>query len=81
MSDLDFSTLSPGELKDALDGPALPPPNGILSDFDNPRNHNKAGLAGLVICLTVSTVFLFIRLYMKLFKLKQPHIVECKYCL
>ncbi|KAK8119982.1 uncharacterized protein PG998_004608 [Apiospora kogelbergensis] len=34
---LDLSGLSPDQLATALEGPALPPPNGTASDFDHPR--------------------------------------------
>ena len=79
MTDLDFSGLSPVDLEQVLDGPDLLPPHGTTSDFIHPPNQNGVGLAGLVVCLTISTIFLFIRVYVEFFKLKKPHVVECKH--
>lgn len=78
MSDLDFSGLSPEMLKQALDGPALPPPEGVDPNFDTPANENAVELASLVICLVFSSAFLFIRIYVKISELKYIHIGDCE---
>lgn len=78
MSDLDFSLVPPGKLQDALDGPALQPPEGVVPNFKNPWNENAASLFGLVLCLIASTTFLLVRIYVRFIKLKLKHLGDCK---
>ncbi|KAI0808813.1 hypothetical protein GGR55DRAFT_650947 [Xylaria sp. FL0064] len=44
------------------DVPALPPPAGITSNFDNPPNNNALGYGLLSAMLAVATLFVFLRL-------------------
>lgn len=56
--------------------PALPAPDGITPEFDNPSNRN--GLAWFVtkFCLVVSTLCLFLRTWVRTIKQKKLHIEE-----
>ncbi|KAI0138630.1 hypothetical protein F4776DRAFT_619273 [Hypoxylon sp. NC0597] len=74
MSDLDFSHLTPADLENVLNGPALPPPAGITPDFEHPRNKNVVSLVALLICLVVASTSLAIRIYVGVLKMKQKHI-------
>ncbi|KAI0388599.1 hypothetical protein F5Y17DRAFT_452214 [Xylariaceae sp. FL0594] len=74
MSDLDFSGLSPQDLIRTLNGPALQPPEGVVPNFDHPQNENEAALAGLLVCILLATIFLFLRLYVVLVKTKQSRL-------
>ncbi|KAH9907513.1 hypothetical protein F4778DRAFT_544867 [Xylariomycetidae sp. FL2044] len=74
MSDLDFSSYPPAQLEDVLNGPALSPPKGVDPNFEHPWNENGISLFALVLCLTLSTVLLGLRIYVKFFLLKKQHI-------
>ncbi|RYO95043.1 hypothetical protein DL766_007550 [Monosporascus sp. MC13-8B] len=74
MSNLDFSAIPPSRLQDVLDGPALPPPEGVVPDFDNPPNRSAMALGALFTCLILATVFLAIRIYARFFVVKSTHL-------
>jgi hypothetical protein len=74
-----FSALSPAQQQTVLDGPALPPPEGMQSNFDNPPSFNTGGYIVVSFCLAISTAFVFIRIYSRAFLTKQFRIEECKY--
>ncbi|KAI3322569.1 hypothetical protein HD806DRAFT_536407 [Xylariaceae sp. AK1471] len=74
MSDLDFSSLSPQLLQEALNASALKPPDGVTPNFKHPENQDTVALAGLLVCIILATTFLFIRVYVMFFKTKQSHI-------
>ncbi|KAI2636173.1 hypothetical protein GGS21DRAFT_489887 [Xylaria nigripes] len=62
MSSLDFSHLSPEDLRQALEGPALSPPDGVSPNFDDPPNQNAAALAGLLALYLSIVVGSFVRI-------------------
>ncbi|RYP53962.1 hypothetical protein DL769_010422 [Monosporascus sp. CRB-8-3] len=74
MSNLDFSAIPPSRLQDVLDGPALPPPEGVVPDFDNPPNKSTMALGALFTCLILATVFLAIRMYARFFVVRSTHL-------
>ncbi|KAJ5122343.1 hypothetical protein N7448_003475 [Penicillium atrosanguineum] len=57
--------MSPEALAEMLNAPALPAPEGITPNFDNPSNAN--GLAWFVttFCMVVATMCLLLRLYVR----------------
>ncbi|RYP67185.1 hypothetical protein DL770_008675 [Monosporascus sp. CRB-9-2] len=57
-----------------LDGPALHPPPGVLSNFDDPQNMNGYTHASLRMCLVFSSVAVAGRVYARWILLKKPHI-------
>jgi hypothetical protein len=77
MSDLDFSRLHGQQLQDALDGPALKPPNNVIPNFVHPENEDAVALAALIVCLTLSSTFMFIRGYIIFIKTRTPRVSDC----
>ncbi|KAI0179003.1 hypothetical protein GGR52DRAFT_569909 [Hypoxylon sp. FL1284] len=62
----------PNEQQQALlDGPALAPPKGVVSNFDNPDNNNGLAYGVIALCITVATLCLMIRAYSRLVLFKQ----------
>ena len=46
----------------------LPPPPGVVPNFDNPRDvGHKANITGLIICCILATTFIAIRAYVRFF--------------
>lgn len=46
----------------------LPPPEGVVPDFDNPRDvGHHANIVGLVVCCVLATIFVAIRVYVRFF--------------
>lgn len=62
-----------------LDGPALHPPPGEVSNFENPWNLNELSQITNAICLIATTVAVLIRIYAKVGCLKKVHIEDCKW--
>ncbi|RYP67280.1 hypothetical protein DL770_008647 [Monosporascus sp. CRB-9-2] len=59
-----------------LDGPALPPPEGYTSNFDNPPNRNSMVIAVVSICMIFATVFVAIRAFAKCAYLKMTRVED-----
>ncbi|KAI0868122.1 hypothetical protein GGS24DRAFT_483331 [Hypoxylon argillaceum] len=57
-------------------GPALAPPEGVESNFDNPSNGNTLVITVLSVGLTISTLFLIIRCLAKVVYLKRFQIED-----
>ncbi|OTB03634.1 hypothetical protein M426DRAFT_173895 [Hypoxylon sp. CI-4A] len=53
-----------------IDGPAMPPPDGI-SNFDDPPNRNIIGQVVLPLCFAFTTLAVFLRTYARLFCIKR----------
>lgn len=61
-------------------GPGLEPPPGVIPNFTNPPDTQRtAFIVTLVLCLSVTSVFVPLRLYTKLFIVKKPQWEDCKY--
>lgn len=58
----DLSNLPPSQLQNALDGPAMPPPDGMTPDFVHPSNNTAAAVGVISMLAIISTVFFLIRL-------------------
>ncbi|KAI0885286.1 uncharacterized protein GGS22DRAFT_141799 [Annulohypoxylon maeteangense] len=65
-SDL-WSSLTPAERELYLDGPALPPPSGVQPDFTRSHGYDATVIGVITVCMVLSTTFIFIRTYAKLF--------------
>ncbi|KAI0423791.1 hypothetical protein F5Y09DRAFT_354564 [Xylaria sp. FL1042] len=76
MSELDWNSLTPSEQQALLDGPALKPPTGTVSNFENPPNGNVVSYAAIGLCLTLSTVFLSLRAYATFTYFKKPYLSD-----
>ncbi|KAI1798788.1 hypothetical protein F4811DRAFT_162090 [Daldinia bambusicola] len=66
-----LSSITSAELDAFLDVPALDPPNGIVSNFDNPPNKNYIVQVVVPICLFFTTLAVLIRACHKFFFLKK----------
>lgn len=62
----DLSSLPPDQQQAILDGPALRPPAGTQSNFDNPANHNAIPEAVIPICLVFVSLSIALRSYARL---------------
>ncbi|KAI0975978.1 hypothetical protein F4678DRAFT_209515 [Xylaria arbuscula] len=72
----DLSSLPPDQLAIALLQPALSPPANVTPNFENPPNQN--GLAHFIIafCLSISTIFFLIRVYVRFIYLQKSHLED-----
>lgn len=60
--------------------PALPPPNGITSNLQNPHNSLRPiWIMSLTICLFFPSVLVPLRLYIKAFVMESLQLVDCKF--
>jgi hypothetical protein len=62
-----------------MDGPALTPPAGVTSDFDNPPNNNPLAVGVLSTCAAVATLCIIIRVYARVVLLRKVQIEEGMY--
>lgn len=60
-----------------LDGPALAPPTGVDSNFDNPDNNNGLAYGVIAACVAVATLCLMIRGYARLVLFKKLKPEDC----
>ncbi|KAI1855544.1 hypothetical protein JX265_004627 [Neoarthrinium moseri] len=67
----DFSSLDPATQAYILAQPALEPPIGQDSIFDNPPNYSAAAVVLFSVCLVLITLTFIGRVYMKFFVMKQ----------
>ena len=73
-----LSNLTPQQLQAFLDGPALPPPPGVIPQLDHPPNLRTTGIAAQVVCLVLATLALCMRLYTKAAIIRQIVLADCK---
>jgi hypothetical protein len=76
MSAVDFTLLTPEELDAVLEMPAMPPPDGEVSNFVNPPNQNGMAIAIMIICIAVVVLCLAIRAYARVILLKRVEVQE-----
>ncbi|KAI1817167.1 hypothetical protein GGS20DRAFT_592586 [Poronia punctata] len=62
--------LPPAEQQAILNGAALKPPPGLTSRFSDPPNDNNLALAVTILCLSVSSILLGIRAYVRVFVIR-----------
>ncbi|KAI0167918.1 hypothetical protein BJ166DRAFT_521015 [Pestalotiopsis sp. NC0098] len=53
-------------------GPALPPPPGVVPNFDDPPNSNTMARAVMSTCLAIGSLFYLVRIYGTWFVVKKP---------
>ena len=69
---------SPEELLEArLNGPAMAPPPGLYSNFNDPSNLQVYAIITLTFCMTFSTVAVFVRMYTKIFLIRKVSLEDC----
>ncbi|XXH02878.1 hypothetical protein Hte_009266 [Hypoxylon texense] len=76
MAEVDFNSMTPAEQQELLDGPSLAPPTGAVSNFNNALNGNGVSYATIGLCLSLSTVFLFLRAYATFTYLKRQYLSD-----
>ncbi|KAH9905724.1 hypothetical protein F4778DRAFT_802188 [Xylariomycetidae sp. FL2044] len=54
-----------------LDQPALPPPEGVIPNFSNPKNHNHEARIGIFFCLVLIVVMIPARVYSTVFCMRK----------
>ncbi|KAI1780981.1 hypothetical protein F4818DRAFT_397411 [Hypoxylon cercidicola] len=59
-----------------FNGPAGPPPEGVIPNFDNPSNKTAASYAVSAICTALTTFFVVIRIYAKAYCLRDVHVPD-----
>lgn len=70
----------PKAQQDALyAGPALPHPDGIIPDLENPQNDNVSGYVVTTLLLTLGSLAFLIRLYVKIFLMRKVRLEEGKH--
>ncbi|KAI8623621.1 hypothetical protein F5Y19DRAFT_492473 [Xylariaceae sp. FL1651] len=77
---MDLSQLHnlPQEQQDEiLNGPALMPPPGIVSNFDSPPNGDALAYTAVTLCLVVSTIAVSIRVYAKFICARRIKLEDC----
>jgi hypothetical protein len=71
-----FNALPPEQQQLLLNGPGLPPPTGIDSNFDNPPNQNAIAYASLIICIIACVVFICLAAYTKIIHMKRVRLED-----
>ncbi|KAJ6031691.1 hypothetical protein N7540_002423 [Penicillium herquei] len=59
-----------------LSGPALAPPAGVTSNFDNPPNNNPLAIGVFATCASVATICIFMKAYASLWIARKVQIEE-----
>ncbi|KAJ0121783.1 hypothetical protein J7T55_008950 [Diaporthe amygdali] len=59
-----------------LNGPAMAPPAGETSDFENPPNENGLAIGVLVTMIVISTFCVLVRLYARVYLLRKVQVEE-----
>jgi hypothetical protein len=59
-----------------LNGPAMAPPKGEVSEFDNPPNENPLAIGVLVTMIVISTFCVLVRLYARVYLLRKVQVEE-----
>ncbi|KAK6700743.1 hypothetical protein SNK04_010680 [Fusarium graminearum] len=54
-----------------LDGPALAPPKGEVSNLDDPPNQNCLAYTVLILCAVITTICFLLRAYGRVYLLKK----------
>lgn len=76
MAEVDFTQLSQEELDAVLEGPAMAPPDGEISNFVDPPNQNGLAIGVIAACTSVVVICLAIRLYAQLVLMRRVQVQE-----
>ena len=72
-------SLSPAELEALLAAPALPPPDGVTPNFDDPENQNGLAMFVFTFCTIIATLCLLIRSYARFWVERKFQLEECEH--
>ena len=67
----------PGRLEFLLNGPAVPPPAGVISNLDNPPNIDAICYITFSLCVSLASLAVGIRLYTKRFLIRCIAYEDC----
>lgn len=73
----DFPNLPPDVQEKIWNSPGLPPPDGVVPDFENPSNRNGEAIALAVVCLFLATTAFLSRAYSRVFIIKKVEMQDC----
>lgn len=68
--------MSSSDLEALFNGPAGAPPDGVTPNFDNPPNMTVGSYITTGICLGIVTLMVAVRIYAKVFCLKEVRIPD-----
>ena len=75
-----LATLSPEKqaayMEALLEGPALEPPPGVITDFANPGGHHGVGYGIIILGATLATTAVAVRLYYSTVAMKRIKIED-----
>ncbi|KAL9055894.1 MAG: hypothetical protein Q9206_002973 [Seirophora lacunosa] len=66
-----LASLTPQQRQNLLDGPALPPPPGVIPEFDHPPNMRTLSIAVEITGFVIATITLCIRMYTRIFVIRR----------
>ena len=69
--------MTPAEIKEWWNGPALRPPQGVTPEFLHPPNANLLHIIIVTICFILTTLAVSMRLYTKCRVIRQLLIEDC----
>ena len=69
---------SPEELQKILNGPSMVPPPGVIPNFVDPPNLRLCFTISVVLCLSIPTMVLFMRMYAKIFIIRKADWADCE---
>ncbi|XDG05671.1 hypothetical protein ABKA04_005286 [Annulohypoxylon sp. FPYF3050] len=72
----DLSSLTPAELEQLLNGPALAPPDGVIPNFDDKDNKNYIAQAVVPLCLVLTSIAVFLRVWSRIFYIKKVELTD-----
>lgn len=73
---VDLTKLGPEELAAMMEGPALAPPPGQVSNFVDPPNQNRLAIGAMTACTAVVAICFAIRVYAKLVVMRKAQTQE-----
>ncbi|KAI0859841.1 hypothetical protein F4860DRAFT_525828 [Xylaria cubensis] len=71
-----LASLPPAARGAALDGPAHPPPKGVLPNFDNPQSQNSLVIGVVTTGFVLVTILFFARVYARVFCQRRVHVED-----
>ena len=73
-----IESLTPEELQKLLNGPAVAPPAGSISNLENPPNTNAVCYLTFYLCLSCATLAVVMRIYTKHFLIHATAYEDCE---
>lgn len=60
-----------------LNGPAAPPPSGVMPNFDNAANLDPYVILTITLCVSLGTVSVLLRMYTKKYVIRSLAYEDC----